>query len=594
MSSVKLAIIGNGMVRHRFIEELLDKAELSQFDITVFCEEPRIAYDRVHLSSYFSHHTAQELTMVQEGWYEKYHVNVLVGEQATTINRQEKIIHSSTGRSVHYDKLIIATGSIPWIPPIKGSDTQDCFVYRTIENLDAIGECARRSKCGAVVGGGLLGLEAAGALKNLGIETHVIEFAPMLMAEQLDVMGREQLRRKIESMGVQVHTGKNTQEIVQSGNDARKTMLFADGSELEVDFIVFSTGIRPRDNLARESGLTIAPRGGITINDVCLTSDSDIYAIGECASWNNRSYGLVAPGYKMAQVTVDHLLGNANAFTGADLSAKLKLLGVDVGGIGDAYGRTPGARSYIYLDEKKEIYKRVIVSQDNKTLLGAVLVGDTSDYGNLLQLVLNAIELPENPDSLILPAYAGSDKPSIGVDKLPDSAQICSCFDVSKGDLIATVNKGCHTVAALKAETKAGTGCGGCLPLVTQVLNAKLAKQGIEVNNHLCEHFAFSRQELYHLVRVEGIKSFDELLAKYGKGYGCEVCRPTVGSLLASCWNEYILKLQHTPLQDTNDNFLANIQKDVTYSVIPRSAGGEITPEELWKWVALPVNLTFT
>ena len=554
MSKVRLAIIGNGMVGHRFIEDLLDKSDAANFDITVFCEEPRIAYDRVHLSSYFSHHTAEELSLVREGFYEKHGIKVLVGERAITINRQEKVIHSSAGRTVFYDKLIMATGSYPWIPPIKGSDTQDCFVYRTIEDLNAIESCARRSKRGAVVGGGLLGLEAAGALKNLGIETHVIEFAPMLMAEQLDQMGGEQLRRKIESMGVRVHTSKNTLEIVQEGVEARKTMRFADGSELEVDFIVFSTGIRPRDKLATQCGLDVAPRGGIVINDSCQTSDPDIYAIGECASWNNRVFGLVAPGYKMAQVAVDHILGSENAFEGADLSAKLKLLGVDVGGIGDAHGRTPGARSYVYLDESKEIYKRLIVSEDNKTLLGAVLVGDTSDYGNLLQLVLNAIELPENPDSLILPAHSGSGKPSIGVDKLPDSAQICSCFDVTKGDLIAAINKGCHTVAALKAETKAGTGCGGCIPLVTQVLNAELAKQGIEVNNNLCEHFAYSRQELFHLIRVEGIKTFEELLAKHGKGYGCEVCKPTV---------------------------LANIQKDGTYSVIPRSPGGEITPEGL-------------
>ncbi|HBN3880921.1 TPA: NADPH-nitrite reductase large subunit [Escherichia coli O25b:H4-ST131] len=533
MSKVRLAIIGNGMVGHRFIEDLLDKSDAANFDITVFCEEPRIAYDRVHLSSYFSHHTAEELSLVREGFYEKHGIKVLVGERAITINRQEKVIHSSAGRTVFYDKLIMATGSYPWIPPIKGSDTQDCFVYRTIEDLNAIESCARRSKRGAVVGGGLLGLEAAGALKNLGIETHVIEFAPMLMAEQLDQMGGEQLRRKIESMGVRVHTSKNTLEIVQEGVEARKTMRFADGSELEVDFIVFSTGIRPRDKLATQCGLDVAPRGGIVINDSCQTSDPDIYAIGECASWNNRVFGLVAPGYKMAQVAVDHILGSENAFEGADLSAKLKLL------------------------------------------------GDTSDYGNLLQLVLNAIELPENPDSLILPAHSGSGKPSIGVDKLPDSAQICSCFDVTKGDLIAAINKGCHTVAALKAETKAGTGCGGCIPLVTQVLNAELAKQGIEVNNNLCEHFAYSRQELFHLIRVEGIKTFEELLAKHGKGYGCEVCKPTVGSLLASCWNEYILKPEHTPLQDSNDNFLANIQKDGTYSVIPRSPGGEITPEGL-------------
>jgi len=577
--STRLVIIGNGMVGHRLIEELVEKAAPGQFAITVFCEEPRVAYDRVHLSAYFSHHTAEELSLVRDDFYQKNQIEVLVGERAITLNRQEKVIHSSTGRAVQYDKLVIATGSYPWVPPIAGAEGQDCFVYRTIEDLNAIEACARRSKRGAVVGGGLLGLEAAGALKNLGIETHVVEFASGLMAEQLDPLGGDQLRKKIERMGVKVHTSKNTQRIIDRPAGG-KTMQFADGSELEIDFIVFSTGIRPQDKLAKQSNLPIGQRGGVLIDDRCLTADADIYAIGECAAWQNRIYGLVAPGYKMAQVACDHLLGKDNAFTGADMSAKLKLLGVDVGGIGDAHGRTPGARSYVYLDESKEVYKRLVVSKDNKTLLGAVLVGDTSDYGNLLQLMLNAIELPENPDALILPAHAGS-KPAIGVESLPDTAQICSCFDVTKGDLIAAVQGGCHTVAALKAETKAGTGCGGCVPLMTQVLNAELSRQGIEVNHHLCEHFSYSRQELYHLIRVEEIKTFDRLLEKYGQGYGCEVCKPTVGSLLASCWNDYVLKAEHTPLQDSNDLFLGNIQKDGTYSVIPRSAGGEITPEGL-------------
>lgn len=577
--SIRLVIIGNGMVGHRLIEELVEKSAPGQFAITVFCEEPRVAYDRVHLSAYFSHHTAEELSLVRDGFYQKHNVEVLIGERALSINRQEKVVYSSSGRAVQYDKLVMATGSYPWVPPIKGANGQDCFVYRTIEDLNAIEACARRSKRGVVVGGGLLGLEAAGALKNLGVETHVIEFAPVLMAEQLDPMGGQQLRQKIERMGVRVHTSKNTQQIIDRP-EGGKTLQFADGSELEVDFIVFSTGIRPQDKLAKQCELPLGQRGGVLINDRCQTADADIYAIGECAAWQNRVYGLVAPGYKMAQVTCDHLLGNDNAFTGADMSAKLKLLGVDVGGIGDAHGRTEGARSYVYLDENKEIYKRLVVSADNKTLLGAVLVGDTSDYGNLLQLMLNAIELPEHPDALILPGHAGS-KPAIGVESLPETAQICSCFDVTKGDLISAIQNGCHTVAALKAETKAGTGCGGCVPLMTQVLNAELSRQGIEVNNHLCEHFSYSRQELYHLIRVEEIKTFEQLLAKHGSGYGCEVCKPTVGSLLASCWNDYVLKPQHTPLQDSNDNFLGNIQKDGTYSVIPRSAGGEITPEGL-------------
>ncbi|MGE1563277.1 nitrite reductase large subunit NirB [Pantoea septica] len=576
MSKHNVVVVGNGMVGHRFIEELIDKAEPGQFALTVFCEEPRVAYDRVHLSAYFSHHTAEELSLVREGYYEKHQVNLLLGERAITINREEKLIHSNTGRAVSYDTLIFATGSYPWIPPIKGAEGADCFVYRTIEDLNAIEACARRSKRGAVIGGGLLGLEAAGALKNLGVETHVIEFAPVLMAEQLDVQGGEQLRRKIEELGVQVHTSKNTRQIVHHVAGG-KTLEFADGSALDVDFIVFSTGIRPQDKLAKQCGLALGQRGGIAVDDRCRTSDPAIYAIGECAAWQDRVFGLVAPGYKMAQVASDALTGRDSAFQGADMSAKLKLLGVDVGGIGDARGRTPGARSYVWLDESRSVYKRLIVSEDGKTLLGAVLVGDTSDYGNLLQLVLNAIPLPENPEALILPAGSG-EKPVMGVDSLPDSAQICSCFDVSKGDIIKAVQGGCHTVAALKSETRAGTGCGGCIPLVTQVLNAELSRQGIEVNNHLCAHFPYSRQELYHLIRVEEIKTFDALLAKYGTGYGCEVCKPTVASLLASCWNDFVLAPQHTPLQDSNDLFLGNIQKDGTYSVIPRSPGGEITP----------------
>ena len=578
MSKTNLVIIGNGMVGHHFIEELIDKMKSDQFNITIFCEEPRIAYDRVHLSSYFSDYTAEALSLVREGLYEENNINVLLNERAILINRQRKEIHSQTGRIVSYDKLIIATGSYPWVPPIKGADGADCFVYRTIEDLDAIRECANHCKTGSVVGGGLLGLEAAGALKNLGIQTHVVEFAPVLMAEQLDAMGGDQLRRKIEEMGVGVHTSKNTQEIIHTPSG--KIMQFADGSSLEIDFIVFSTGIRPNDQLAKACELEIGARGGIVINDYCQTSDPDIYAIGECACWQGRVFGLVAPGYKMAQVASAHLIGESAKFEGADMSAKLKLMGVDVGSIGDAKAKTIGCRSYVYLDENVPVYKKLVVSNDNKKLLGAVLVGDTTDYSNLLQLMLNNMDLPEHPDSLILPSHAGA-KPALGADALPDTAQICSCFDVTKAKIVQAIHAGCHTVAAIKAETKAGTGCGGCIPLVTQILNLELAKQGIEVSHALCQHFKYSRQELFHLIRVEGLTSFDEVIKKHGTGYGCEVCKPTVGSILASCWNNYILKPDLVPLQDSNDVFLGNIQKNGTYSIIPRSAGGEITPEGL-------------
>ncbi|MEZ8101872.1 nitrite reductase large subunit NirB [Vibrio bivalvicida] len=581
MSKLKLVVIGNGMVGHRYIEDLVEKADASQYDITVFCEEPRVAYDRVHLSSYFSHHTADELSLVKEGFYDKHGVNMLIGERAINVNREKRIVHSSTGREIQYDKLIMATGSFPFVPPIKGRESKDCFVYRTIEDLKAIEACAKKSKVGVVIGGGLLGLEAAGALKALGVETHVVEFAPKLMAEQLDQAGGNQLRQKIESMGVKVHTSKNTLEIAPEGKEARNVMRFADGTELEADFIVFSAGIRPQDKLAREMKLDIAPRGGIAINDFCQTSDENIYAVGECASWNETFYGLVAPGYKMATVAVDHLVGNASTFEGADMSAKLKLLGVKVGSIGDANGRTPGCKSYVYQNEEQEVYKRLIVSEDNKKLLGAVMVGDTSDYGDLLQLILNEIDLPEHPDALILPAHAGAEKPTLGADALPDTAVICSCFDVTKGRIAEAVVQGHHTIGDIKAVTGAGTGCGGCIPLVTSVLNAELEKAGVEVKADVCEHFAYSRQELFHLVRIGEIKSYEELLEKHGKGYGCEVCKPLAGSILASCWGDHILKPSLVKLHDTNDNFLGNMQKDGTYSVIPRMAGGEVTPQAL-------------
>ncbi|MCG9630225.1 nitrite reductase large subunit NirB [Vibrio sp. Isolate30] len=581
MSKMKLVVIGNGMVGHRYIEDLVEKTDVANMDITVFCEEPRVAYDRVHLSSYFSHHTADELSLVKEGFYEKHGINMLIGERAITVNREKKIVYSSSGREIQYDKLVMATGSFPFVPPIKGRESKDCFVYRTIEDLKAIEACAKKSKVGVVIGGGLLGLEAAGALKALGVETHVVEFAPKLMAEQLDQAGGNQLRQKIESMGVQVHTSKNTLEIAPEGKEARNVMRFADGTELETDFIVFSAGIRPQDKLARDMKLDVAPRGGIAINDFCQTSDDSIYAIGECASWNETFYGLVAPGYKMATVAVDHIVGTDSKFEGADMSAKLKLLGVKVGSIGDANGRTPGCKSYVYQNEEQEVYKRLIVSEDNKKLLGAVMVGDTSDYGDLLQLMLNEIDLPEHPDALILPAHAGAEKPTLGADALPESAVICSCFDVTKGKIAAAVAEGHHTIGDIKAVTGAGTGCGGCIPLVTSVLNAELEKAGVEVKNDVCEHFAYSRQELFHLVRIGEIKSFEELLEKHGTGYGCEVCKPLAGSILASNWGDHILKPSLVKLHDTNDNFLGNMQKDGTYSVIPRMAGGEVTPQAL-------------
>jgi nitrite reductase (NADH) large subunit len=431
-----------------------------------------------------------------------------------------------------------------------------------------------------VVGGGLLGLECAKALHDMGLAAHVVEFAPRLMAVQVDDGGGRVLRSKIEELGVQVLTGKQTLEIVD-GEAGTHRMQFADGTHLDTDMIVFSAGIRPRDEIARACGLELGPRGGIAIDDTCRTSDPDIFAIGECAAWNGMVYGLVAPGYEMARVAARQLLGDEAGFAGADMSTKLKLMGVDVASIGDAHGKTPGSRSYQFSDERKLVYKKLVVSECGKQLLGAVMVGDAAEYGTLLQMMLNRIELPEAPEFLILPASDGKTKPGLGVDALPEGAQICSCNNVSKGEICAAVCAGATSIGALKTATCAGTSCGGCVPLVTQVMKAEMKKQGMAVNNHVCEHFPYSRQELHHIVRVERIKSFGALLEKHGHGLGCDICKPVAASILASCWNEFVLKKEHASLQDSNDYYLANIQRDGTYSVVPRMPGGEVTPEGL-------------
>lgn len=577
---MKIVVIGHGMVGHKLIESLVDQADV---ELTVIAEEPRPAYDRVHLTEYFSGKSADDLLLARHDFADAYGIALHLNTKATSIDIANKTVTTADGHQIDYDKLVLATGSYPFVPPLPGKDRDNCFVYRTIEDMDAMRNASLSAKTGVVIGGGLLGLEAAKALKDLGLQTHVVEFAPRLMAVQIDDGGGKVLRKKIEQLGVGVHTQKATTEIVD-GDNAFHKMNFADGSCLETDMIVFSAGIRPRDELARQAGIALGERGGIVINDYCQTSDHDVYAIGECALWQNKIFGLVAPGYDMARVAADHILEQpSKTFAGADMSTKLKLMGVDVASIGDAHAMTPDSLSYQFCDETRQVYKKLVVNKDKTRLLGAVLVGDAAEYGDLLQMMLNGMDLPEQPEALILPATGNAPKASsgAGVDLLPDSAVMCSCNNVTKADLCSAIGAGNTTLASLKKCTKAASSCGGCAPLVTQVLKSELKRQGVTVNNHLCEHFPYSRQEIYHLVRVGKIQTFEELLHKHGSGLGCDICKPTASNILASCWNDFILKPQHAGLQDSNDYFMGNIQKDGSYSIVPRIAGGEITPEGL-------------
>ena len=580
MNKLKVVVVGNGMVGHHYVDTLA-KSSIDAH-ITVVGGEPRPAYDRVHLSEVFDGKEPSDLAMTTREYYEEIGVDAHFGDFVAKINRDEKTIVTEGGAKFSYDKLVMATGSYPFIPLVPGHEQEHCLAYRTIDDLAEIKASAKGKKIGVVVGGGLLGLECANALENLGLEAHVVEFAPGLMGVQLDDGGSSMLRRKIEALGVKVHTNKATQNITK-GDTHRLKMEFADDTELETDMIVFSAGIRPYDQLARDCDLALGEHGGINIDYHCRTSDENIFAIGECASLGNFVYGLVAPGYRMAEAAVSQLLENDDekvSFPGADMSTKLKLLGVDVGSIGDSKGLAENSRAFVFSDERDEVYKRLNVSADGKKVLGATLVGDCSDYDTLLQYFLNDIELPENPEAMILPTLDG-EAPALGVDALPMTASICSCHNVSKGDIVDAIETGCTTVADVKDCTKAATGCGGCAALLKNVVDFELESRGLEVNTDICEHFKYTRQDLFTIAQASQIKSFDELIEKYGTGMGCDICKPTVASIMASLWNDHILENDHVGLQDTNDTFMANMQKDGTYSVVPRVPAGEILPDQL-------------
>lgn len=573
----KIVVIGNGMVGYKFCEKLRAVAGKDQFEITVFGEEPHVAYDRVHLSEYFTNPSVEHLEMAPRSWYEENEVELISGELITAIDRANKTVTSFKGTTVSYDKLILATGSSAFVPPIKGAEKEGVFVYRTIEDLDAIISYAKKTKKAAVLGGGLLGLEAAKAMLDLEQETHVIEFAPRLMPRQLDNAGSDALVSKMEALGINIHMSKNTSNI--SGNGKMTGMEFADETSLDVEMLVISAGIKPRDELAKTCDLSVGPRGGIVVNDFLQTDDENIFAIGECALHNGFIYGLVAPGYEMADIVVDQLIGkNEKDFKSYDMSTKLKLIGVDVASFGDPFCESTPHKPIVFEDKLEGLYKRINISEDGKKLLGGVLVGDAEQYNMLLQVCLNDMALPPNPEDLILGARGGEE---LGME-LPDSAQICSCENVTKGDICkAIVDHDLQDIAAVKTCTKAGTGCGACSPIVGDIFNEQMKKMGKTVKKVVCEHFDYSRQELFDIIKVKGIKSYDELLNTVGTGDGCEVCKPLVASLMASIWNEMILENTHDTIQDTNDRYLANIQKGGTYSVVPRIPGGEITPDKL-------------
>ena len=581
-----LLVVGHGMVAHRLVEAVRDRDREGRWRVVVVGEEPYPAYDRVALSSMFSNgfssgfsngfsngfshgaagRTPEELALVGPGGYADPRVELRLGERVRSVDRAARRVRTDRAE-LGYDALVLATGSTPFVPPVPGRDLPGCVTYRTLDDVAALRARAAGGGGGLGVGGGLLGLEAAYALRQLGLDVHVVELADRLMPLQVDAGGGEALRRRIAALGVTVHTGTGVAGIDPGPDGTVARVVLGDGTALPARLVVFAAGVRPRDELARGCGLTVGPRGGVAVDETGRTADPAVWAVGECACVAGQVYGLVAPGYALAEVVADRLLGGSATFPGADPSTKLKLLGVDVASFGDAFARGPGALEVVYADPVQGVYKKLVVSDDARLLLGGVLVGDATAYAALRAQV--GQPLTARPEELLLVTEAGAD--------LPDGAELCSCRNVTVGAVRAAVAAGCTDLGAVQSGTGAGTGCGSCVPLLRRLLTETGAGQ----ERGLCEHFPLTRPQLFDVVRATGIRTFSELVARHGTGRGCDVCKPVVASILASLGIGHALDPEQAALQDTNDHVLANLQRDGSYSVVPRIPGGEVTPAGL-------------
>ena len=579
--SSDVVVVGAGMVAHRFVESLLrDDADMPR--VTVIGEEARGPYDRVGLTSYFTGAAADDLAL-DPGVLADDRVRFIADDRVTSIDRAGRSVRTASGAVHSYGTLVLATGSYAMRPAVDGAELPGCFVYRTLDDVAAIRDYVdRRSAAlgrplqGAVIGGGLLGLEAAGALQGLDVGCTVVQSSDRLMSAQLDLAGGTILRRLIESKGIAVRTQTRTTRLDPDASGSVSALQFQDGSMHATDVVIFTVGVRPQDALARQAQLDVHPTGGVLIDARCQTADENILAIGEVASFEGRSVGLVAPGYAMAEVAATRLLGGDATFPGYDDSAKLKLSGVDVASFGDAMAITPNALDVVYTDPITGVYKKLVLSDDATTLLGGILVGDASAYGSLRPLV--GAPLGADPAAYLMPE-GGAALPD---NELPEDAVVCSCSNVTAGRIREAVHaEGCTDAAAVKACTKAGATCGSCIFAVKKIVGQELTKLGQTTSDALCEHFALSRRQLFDAVRVSELTTFSAIIGRFGTGRGCDICKPALASILAVLVGAHVLDGENASLQDTNDHVMANMQKDGTYSVVPRMPGGEVTPAGL-------------
>ncbi len=576
MQRRQIVVVGNGMVGQRLVDLL---APCDEIAVTVIGEESRPAYDRVGLTRWFHGASEHDLSLVSNEFLGSGRVDYLLGKRADSINTEDRTLELDDGELLEYDDLVLATGSYPFVPPIPGHDLAGTFVYRTLDDLAAIRDWAQQPgrSVGMVIGGGLLGLEAASALQALGLSVHVIETAPYPMPAQLGEAGGRMLGKWVDGLGIQLQCGAQPESFVADDAGGVCGLRMTDGSIVVTDLVVFSAGVRPRDALARVSGIDVGERGGVTVDDRLATSAEGVWAIGEVALHGGRVYGLVAPGYEMAAVLADRLTGGTALYTGSDTSTKLKLLGVDVASFGAATASGDGVDDIVFADPTTKVFRRLVVDSATGRLLGGALVGDVSGYELLTAITLGQATQPDELAAYVLPSSIRP--PTDG--NLPDSVVVCSCNGVSVGSIRSAIHDGCRSVGEVKACTRAGSSCGGCVPALGTILGNELVALGEFVSKAVCEHFDHSRQELYDLARFHQYRTWAEVVGNHGAGRGCEICRPMIGSILASISPGYILDGDQAALQDTNDHHLANMQRDGTYSVVPRIPGGEITPGQL-------------
>ena len=567
----KLVVVGNGMAGIGCVEQILKHAP--KFDITVFGDETHVNYNRILLSSVLAGEKASdEITLNSIEWYRRNHIELRVGSKVSEVNPALRTITTEDGGVESFDTLLLATGSFAIMPPIEGIDKDGVFAFRTLDDTRALLSRARPGVKAVVIGGGLLGLEAARGLQVQGCDVTVVHLVDRLMERQLDVTGSFYLKSKMEALGVQVLLNKSTKKFL--GETHVEGVAFADGSRIEADLVVVAAGIRPNVELGRKAGLHV--NRGIVVNDHMETSHPDIFAVGECVEHNGICYGLVAPLIEQAKVLAATITGNKGpTYLGTIQAAKLKIMGVDVFSAGD-WADADDKEPVRYEDPTLGVYKKLVL-KDGK-LSGVILVGDTSDSHRYMEWLRTDADLAQQRRHLLFPPPASD--AGFDIAQMSDGATVCGCVGVTKGAIIEAIHeRGVNTMSQLKEATRASTGCGSCTTLCQDLLKAVAPEFVDDTKTVLCGCVPFSQDNLREILRSQRLKSVQEVLDIYGNGLGCEVCKPALSYMLDMIWcGDHD---EDRSARFINDRVHANIQKDGTFSVIPRIRGGVTTPAEL-------------